>query len=46
MHLENYNKNNVDKDGKIIILIIEKILKLLIDRKSRTKVLAISKSIV
>lgn len=37
MYLESYNKDNIDKDGKIIVPIIEEMLKLLIDIKSRSK---------
>lgn len=43
MYLWDYSKNGINKDEKIIILIIKEILKLFIDRKSRTKVLITSK---
>ena len=46
MYLESYNKDNIDKDGKIIVPIIEEMLKLLIDIKSRSKAWAILKSTV
>lgn len=45
MYLENYSKNGVDKDRKIIVLKIEKNFRLLIDKKSGTKILVISKFI-
>lgn len=46
MYLRSYSKNGIDKNGKIIIPVIEKILKLLINKKSRAKVLAISESTI
>lgn len=45
MYLRSYIKNSIDKNGKIIVLIIKAIFKLLIDGKGRTKLLAILKSI-
>lgn len=44
MYLGDYSKNDVDKNGKIIVPKIEKILKLLIDRENGVKVLAASES--
>lgn len=44
MYLIDYNKNGVTKDEKIIILTIEEIFKLLIDKKIKVKVLAALKS--
>lgn len=38
MYFGSYCKDGIDKDRKIIIWIIKKILKLLIDRKSRAKI--------
>ena len=46
MYLGGYSKDGVDKDRKIIITTIEKMLKLLIDRESGAKVSAISESTV
>lgn len=45
MYLRGYSKNNIDKDTKIIVLIIEKIPKLLIDEEIKAKVSIVSKSI-
>ena len=44
MYLGGYSKDGVDKDGKIIIPTMEKMLKLLIDRESRAKVSIILES--
>lgn len=46
MYLRSYSKDCINKDEKIIIPMIENILKLLIDRKSGAKVSAISKFII
>lgn len=46
IYLGGYNKNSFDKDGKIIIPTIEKILKLLMDKKSWAKVLLILESTI
>ena len=46
MYLGNYTKDGVDKDRKIIVPTIEKILKLLIDKKSKAKVLVTSESTI
>lgn len=40
MYLGGFSKDNFDKDGKNIELISKEIFKLLIDKKSRTKILA------
>lgn len=45
MYLRDYSKDDIDKNEKIIIPIIEKMLKLLIDRESEAKVLTILESI-
>lgn len=41
-----YSKDGVDKDGKIFVLTIEKILKLLIDKESGAKISAVSMFII
>lgn len=44
IYLKSYSKDGIDKNVKIIVSIIKKMLKLLIDRKGRSKVSVISKS--
>lgn len=46
MYLGGYNKNNIDKNQKIIILTIARIFKLLIDKESETKISNILESII
>lgn len=46
MYLGSYSKDGINKDGKIIIPTIEKILKLLVDQKNGAKVSAVSESII
>lgn len=45
MYLGSYSKDGVDKDKKIIVLTIKKMLKLLINKENEVKVLAASESI-
>ena len=45
IYLGDYSKDGIDKNGKIIVPTIEKMLKLLIDKENGAKVLAISESI-
>lgn len=46
MYLKGYNKDNIYKNKKIIILTIKKMLKLLINKKNRAKVLVVAKSTI
>lgn len=43
MYLKGYSKDRINKNGKIIISIMEEIFKLLINRENGAKILAVSK---
>lgn len=38
IYLKSYNKNNIDRNKKMIILTIEEMLKLLINKKNKAKI--------